>query len=151
MEKISYFVDGRLQQSDRDALLQREILEKAGYAEAEYYLIGEDGTEYRGPDDKVPLKDGEKFEVKPLRGAAPSGVIHYKVNGEIQTAEDSPIPLRDILEKAGRKAGIEPNDLERYRLENSGTEARYEGLDEPVPIHDGDQFVAIYIGKTPVA
>lgn len=151
MEKISYFVDGRLQQSDRDALPQREILEKAGYAEAEYYLIDGGGTEYRSPDDKVLLKDGEKFEVKPLRGAAPSGVIHYKVNGELQTAEDSPVPLRDILEKAGRKAGIEPNDLERYRLENSGTDAKYKGLDELVPIRDGDQFVAIYVGKTPVA
>lgn len=151
MERISYFVDGRLQQSDRDALSQREILEKAGYAEAEYYLIGEDGAEYRSPDDKVSLKDREKFEVKPLRGTAPSDVIHYKVNGEHQTAEASPVLLRDILEEAGRKAGIEPNDLERYRLENSDTGAKYAELDERVPIRDGDQFVAIYVGKTPVA
>ena len=151
MEKISYFVDGRLQQSDRDALSQREILDKAGYAEAEYYLIGGDGAEYRSPDDKVSLKDGEKFEVKPLRGTAPGDVLHYEVNGEHQTAEASPVPLRDILEKAGRKAGIEPNDLERYRLENKDTGAKYAELDEPVPIHDGDQFFAIYVGKTPVA
>lgn len=151
MEKISYFVDGRLQQSAWDTLSQQEILEKAGYAPAEYYLIDESGAEYRNPQDKVSLKDGEKFEVKPLRGIAPNDVIHYEVNGEHQTAETSPVLLRDILEKAGRKAGIEPNDLERYRLENSNTEAQYTELDEPVPVRDGDKFFAIYIGKTPVA
>ena len=151
MGKITYFVDGKLQQSDQDTRFQKEILEWAGFAPKQYYLIGENGSEYRHPDDQVPLTDGEKFEVKPLRGTIPSGKIHYEVNGEHQTTETSPVLLRDVLEKAGRKAGIEPDDLERYRLENSDTGARYTELDEPVPIQDGDKFVAIYIGKTPVA
>lgn len=148
---IEYFVGGRAQQSDRDTLSQRQILEKADYPEAEYYLIGEDGSEYKNPEDQVFIKDGEKFEAKPLRGMAPNAVIHYEVNGERQTAEISPVPLREILEKAGQEAGIGPDNLERYRLENRNTGARYTELDEPVPIHDGEAFVAIYVGATPVA
>ena len=148
---ITYFVDGKLQQSAQDTLSQKEILERAGFVPEQYYLIGENGSEYRDPDDRVPLKDGEKFEVKPLRGTTPSGVIHYEVNGFPQTTETSPVPLREILEKAGRNAGIGPDDLDRYRLENNDAKTQYTELDEPVPIRDGDKFVAIYIGKTPVA
>lgn len=148
---ITYFVDGKPQQSERDARFQKEILERAGFAPGRYRLIGENGAEYRRPDERVSLADGEKFEIKPLRETAPSGEIRYAVNGEPQTAAASPVPLREILEQAGREAGIEPDDLERYRLENPATEARYAALDEPVPIRDGDKFVAIYIGKTPVA
>ena len=151
MDKITYFVDGKLQQSDQDTRSQKEILERAGFVPEQYYLIGENGSEYRQPDDRVPLKDKEKFEVKPLRETTPSNEIHYEVNGVPQTTETSPVPLRDVLEKAGRKAGIDPEDLGRYRLENSGTGARYAELDEPVPIQDREKFVAIYIGKTPVA
>ena len=148
---ITYFVNGKLQQSDQDTLSQKEILERAGFAPEQYYLLSENGSEYRGPDDRVPLKDGEKFEVKPLRGTTPSGVIHYEVNGSPQTTETSPVPLREILEKAGHDAGVGPDNLERYRLENSDTGARYAELDEPVPIRDGDKFVAIYVGASPVA
>lgn len=148
---ITYFVDGRPQQSNQNTLSQQEILEKAGYPKAEYYLIAENGKEYRSPDDQVPIKNEEKFEVKPLRGTTPSGEIHYEVNGLPQTTATSPVPLREILEKAGRDAGIGPDDLERYRLENANTGAQYVELAGLVPINDGDKFVAIYVGSTPVA
>lgn len=148
---ITYFVNNQPQQSDQSALPQREILAKAGYGAEEYYLIDGSGTEYRAPDAQVPVKDGEKFEVKPLRKTPPHEVIHYEVNGLRQTTETSPLPLQNILERAGRDAGIGSDDLGRYRLENSATGDKYTNLADPVPIHDGDKFVAIYVGATPVA
>ena len=52
---------------------------------------------------------------------------------------------------AGRDAGIDPDDLQNYRLENLATSNRYNEPDELVPVRDGDKFVAIYTGSTPVA
>ena len=146
-----YFVDGKHQQTDKPSLPQRQILENAGYSSNDYYLISESGREYRQPDDQVPIAEGEKFEVKPLRSQPSGGVIRYTVNGEQQTAKQSPISLKIILEKAGRAAGVDPADLDSYRLENIVTGDRYNNPNDFVPIHDGDNFVAIYTGATPVA
>ena len=85
---ITYFVNGEPQHSDEKILRQREILEKAGYSPEEYYLISENGPEYRQPDEQVPITEGGKFEVKPQREAPSGDLIHYEVNGESQTTKE---------------------------------------------------------------
>ena len=147
----SYFVDGQRQQTDENTLEQHQILEKAGYSSTDYYLVSESGHEYRNPNGQVPISEGEKFQIKPLRVQPAGNVILYEVNGESQTTERSPLTLKVILENAGRGAGVDPADLQSYRLENLATGLRYNNLDDPVPIRTGDKFVAIYTGATPVA
>ena len=147
----TYFVNEAPQHSDEKILRQQEILEKAGYSSKEYYLISENGSEYRESDEQVPIREGEKFEAKPRREKPNGDLIHYEVNGEPQTTKKSPISLEIILTKAGRDAGIDPAEPQSYRLENVATGDRYEKLDELVPVHDGDKFVAIHTGPTPVA
>ena len=78
-------------------------------------------------------------------------MFRYTVNGEQQTTKQSPTTLKAILENAGRAAGVDPTELQSYRLENIATGDRYNNLEDPVPIHNGDNFVAIYTGATPVA
>ena len=147
----TYYVEGKTLQSDEKNLRQKEILEMAGYSPEAYYLVSESGTEYRQPDDQVPIAEGEKFSVKPHREIIGGDVIHYEVNGERQRTNISPVALKIILMNAGREAGVDPNDLQNYRLENIATGDRYNDPDEPVPVREGDKFVAIYTGSTPVA
>ena len=147
----TYFVNGRPQNTAEKALRQHEILEKAGYSSTKYFLISEKGSEYRQADDQVPIAEGEKFEAKPLRDEPIESIIHYEVNGECQITTLTPVALQIILENAGRDAGIDSDDLKHYRLENVTTGDRYNNLDDLIPVQDGDKFVAIHTGATPVA
>lgn len=147
----TYFVAGKRQQTDHNTLAQHQLLDNAGYPSSDYYLISTNGHEYRQPEEQVPIADGEKFEVKPLRHRPVDSQIQYEVNGERQTAQQSPITLKVILDNAGRDAGIDPAEIHSYRLENVTTGDRYSSLDELVPVSNDDSFVAIYTGATPVA
>ena len=59
--------------------------------------------------------------------------------------------MEAILRRAGSDAAIDLRQLEDYYLDNVRTGARYENLGDEVPVTDGDQFVALYAGPTPVA
>ena len=148
---VIYFVNGNQQQSDQNILNQDELLQRAGYSSVDYYVTSENGKEYRRPDDEILISGGEKFFVKPYRGESADTNIVYEVNGESQETTQSPINLETVLRNAGHGAGIDLSDLNNYRLENVITNDRYNNLDELVPINNGDKFIAIYTGSTPVA
>ena len=75
---------------------------------------------------------------------------HYEVQGEPQET-DHEMTVKEILEKAGPKASIDVNELDKYILEDMTTGKKYENLQDPVKINEGDKFIANYRGKTPVA
>ncbi len=77
--------------------------------------------------------------------------IHYQVNGEPQTTDHKTLTVKEILENAGAAASIDVKELDKYILEDLESGKKYEGLHDPVEIKDGDKFVAIYAGRTPVA
>lgn len=77
--------------------------------------------------------------------------IHFQVNGEpLATRATSPT-VEEILEDAGAAASVDVKDLGSYFLENVADGKKYENLSDPVEVREGDKFVAIYMGKTPVA
>ena len=59
--------------------------------------------------------------------------------------------VEEILRRAGTDAAIDVDDLESYYLDNVHTGVRYESLSDEVPVADGDQFLALHAGRTPVA
>lgn len=73
-----------------------------------------------------------------------------EVNGEPQTVGRK-TTVEKILKNAGAAASIEVEELDNYFLENIHSGRKYEDLQETVAIEDGDKFVAVYAGKTPVA
>ncbi|MYB34849.1 MAG: hypothetical protein F4X92_06965 [Gammaproteobacteria bacterium] len=77
--------------------------------------------------------------------------IHYRVNGEQQTTTDSTLSVEQILRSAGKTASIELQQLDSYILENIKTGNKCESLTDMVNILNGDEFLAVHSGATPVA
>ena len=80
-----------------------------------------------------------------------SHIIHYLVNGERQRTEKETMTVEEILRHAGNGAGIDVNDLDNYYLESVTNERQYRDLTDEIKLEDGDQFLAVYSGRTPVA
>ena len=148
---LKYFVDGKEFHSESNQLTLREILQNAGLLSDDSYLVSDSGKEFHQFDETITLNEGEKFEVKRDRSRSDGKPINYEVNGELQTTNESALTVEAILKNAGRKAGIDPNEPEKYRLDNLATDKKYNDPSELVPIHNGDKFVAIYTSVTPVA
>jgi hypothetical protein len=72
------------------------------------------------------------------------GTIHYSVSAEAQVTDEHKLTGREILELAG----FTPADDYRLTRDSGGKEI---GLNEEVPIHDGEAFTAIYRGITPTS
>ena len=77
--------------------------------------------------------------------------IHYKVNGEELTTTDATLTVEIILTDAGDAASVDTSQLDSYTLENIADGRKYENPTDKVCVEDGDQFLAIYRGRTPVA
>lgn len=69
----------------------------------------------------------------------------YSVNGEPQTTEQRKLTVRAIL----TNAGFTP--VENYRLIRTDGNKTLTDLDREEPIHDGEQFNALFNGPTPVS
>lgn len=80
-----------------------------------------------------------------------SETIRFQVNGESLTTRAASRTVKEILEEAGAAASVDVKDLDSYFLENVTDGKKYEALSDPVKVCEGDKFVAIYTGKTPVA
>ena len=78
-------------------------------------------------------------------------LIRYTVNGEQNTTFENPLSLESILRNTGAGAAIDVTDLGSYYLENTADGRKYENLDDLVTVSDGDNFLAIHVGSTPVA
>ena len=107
------------------------------------------GTNPDGPTGGVDTPD-QPGEV-PDRGPGDEGSIRYEVNGEHQRTEGPSLTVEQILRSVGVAAGIDVADIGSYYLERVSDGKEYRDLSEVVRIDDGDRFLAVYAGKTPVA
>lgn len=74
-------------------------------------------------------------------------VIDYTVSDEPQTTTERTLTARQIMVKAG----INPD--ENYLVEIRGRERfSYKGNpDDPIHMHEGQKFVAVFVGSVPVS
>ena len=155
MSTLFHFtINGQRFESPESPVSVAWLLKQIGLRPEDAELVREaTGEIWSDPSAVVELHDGDKFEAKPRRGPSPlpEPEIHYAVNGEPQVTETTPVTLEEILRRAGADAAIDVNQLESYYLDNVRTGDRYENLGDEVPIVDGDQFVALHAGRTPVA
>ncbi len=142
-------LDGKPQVAE-SPLSVRKLLCLAGVRTDGFCIKVVDGTVYCDPDKLVKVRDGDKLELtrKPPTDRAE---VHYKVNGEEQITRTNPVSLETILQRAGAAASIDINDLGSYYLENIADGSRYQNFDAPITIKDGEQFLAVHVGATPVA
>lgn len=97
-------------------------------------------------DKETDVQDGDQNETGPV-----DGVIRYEVNGEALETDKRRLSLEEILRRAGAPAGVDVSQIDSYFLENTADGRRYENLADLIVLEDGDRFVAIHVGKTPVA
>ena len=129
-----------------------ELLDRVGLTTDQAVILGRDGVAHTIPDELIEVHNGDRFEARrcddmPTRGR----VIHYEVNGERQTTTGRDLTMGAILERAGRAASIDPDHLGDYYLQNLESGRRYDDLAERVVVQDGDRFLAVHRGATPVA
>ena len=97
-------------------------------------------------DKETDVRDGDRKETGPV-----DRVIRYEVNGEAQETDKRRLSLEEILRRAGAPAGVDVSQIDSYFLENTADGRRYENLGDLIALEDGDRFLAIHVGKTPVA
>ena len=150
---IRFTINGQGFESPRGRVSVEWLLKQVGLGPGDTELVRQaTGEEWTDPAAHVELHDGDRFEVK-RRGdkPPPDARIRYTVNGEPQATTRTPLTVEEILRRAGTDAAIDLDQLESYYLDNVRTAQRYENLGDEVPIVDGDQFMALYAGPTPVA
>ena len=148
---IHFKINSREFESDRRQVRAAWLAEKAGLDPTGFELVRTTtGETWRDPSAVIELRDGDAFEakgrVRPVQRS-----IRYTVNGELQVTKESPLTVNEILRRAGPDAAIDLDQLDEYYLVNVHTGDRYENPGDEVPVTDGDQFVALYAGPTPVA
>lgn len=152
-KNTTYFVDGKPFATDEDELTVADVLKQAGMPGERFSVVSEEGAEYRDPSERIAIREGDKFQVK--RGdsdPAPVEVtIRYQVNGEDLFTKENPLTVETILRNAGSAASVDANQIGSYFLENIASGQRYENLSDRVTVKDDDRFLAVHVGKTPVA
>ena len=151
---VHFTINGREFASRESHVTVAWLLKQMGLEPGDAVLERSDtGETWSDPSALVELREGDKFEAKAKRDPTPvpEPRISYTVNGEPQVTEKTPLTVEEILRQAGSGAAIDLAQLESYYLDNVRTGARYENLGDEVPIADGDQFVALHAGRTPVA
>lgn len=97
------------------------------------------------------VEPGSDSSVGPAAGvgeAAESNQVSITVNGtRIQVTET--VVVREVVEKAS-EAGAISGFVEEYVIERIDTIGEH-GLDATIEVRESDEFMAIPIGKTPVA
>ena len=148
---IHFTINGREFESDRRQVRAAWLVGQAGLDPTGFELVRTTtGETWRDPSAVVELRERDAFDAKGrARPVEPS--IRYTVNGELQVTKESPLTVEEILRRAGSDAAIDLNQLDDYYLDDVRTGTRYEALGDEVPVTDGDQFVALYAGPTPVA
>ena len=148
---IHFTINGRQFESDRRHVRAGWLAEQVGLDPTGFELTRtRTGETWRDPSEAVRLREGDAFDAKGQpRRVRPS--IRYTVNGERQVTKESPLTVEEILRRAGPDAAIDVGQLDDYYLDDVRTGARYENLGDEVPVTDGDQFVALHAGPTPVA
>ena len=148
-----YFIDDKPYKLENSPEKVSQLLQLAGTSSKDTILVSEDGVEHGNPDELIEVNPGAHFTTR-KRSSAQKPLekpIHYTVNGEELTTLANPISLEAILQNAGAGAAIDTNDLNNYYLENIKDGSKYENLNDLVEVSDGDSFLAIHVGSTPVA
>ena len=141
-----FFIDGKPYKLEQNPEKVSRLLQLAGTSAEKAILVSEDGVEHRDPDELIEVRPGEHFTTRALEKT-----IRYAVNGEENVTDVNPLSVKVILSRAGAGAAIDVNDIGSYYLENIADGRKYENLDDLVTILDGDKFLAIHAGSTPVA
>ena len=149
---VEFFVDGRPVTVAGSSLSVRELLKMADKPVDGDYVVSRDGIEYDDPDQSIDVRSGDKIEIrrKPDRTSGAPHEVHYKVNGEDQVTTENPLTAEEIVRRAGNPAAIDVDDLGSYLLERVDG-SKYDRPADAVTIRDGDEFLAIHRGPTPVA
>lgn len=74
-----------------------------------------------------------------------------QVNGHPITTDADSLTVAEILTTAGRSAAVDVGELRYYYLERIDGRHRFESLEDTVTLADGDEFLAVHAGSTPVA
>lgn len=151
-ENIKYFIDGKVFTTYESELTIDKILDEVGLSANQYYVVSKDGIEYRDPDQTIKINNGDSFETRKHEDSQTMDqAIRYKVNGEEQTTTENPLTVEMILRNAGATASIDVTQINSYFLENLASGHKYENLTDRVTIKEDDQFLAVHVGRTPVA
>ena len=153
-DSIDFFIDDKPYSTYKAIQSVTEVLALAGLTADQFFLISSDGTKFLDGEQNVEIRSGEHFTTKKRdrdAGPKPPELIQYQVNGENQKTVEKSLSVEQILRSAGKGASIDLRQLDSYILENIKTGQKYERLDDIVDISDGDQFLAVHSGATPVA
>ena len=153
-QDIEFFVDDKPLSSKKPELAAGEVLTLAGIPNDQFFLVSEDGIEYKDPDQVIKIHSGDKFKTRKRERENSRPVfetIHFKVNGEEQTTKQASLTVEEILRNAGSAASIETSQIDSYYLENIIDGSKYENLADVVVVKEGDQFLAVHVGRTPIA
>lgn len=151
-KEIEFFVDDKRFSTLKSELTLADILSLAGVSSDQFFLVSQDGTEHKEQDETIKIHFGDRFKTRKYEREDPLfAPIHYKVNGEEQTTQKDSLTVREILQNAGEAASIDLSQINSYFLENVETGQKYENADDRVDLKEGDQFLAIHVGPTPVA
>ena len=148
-----FFIDGKPYKLEHSPEKVSRLLQLAGTSAEKAILVSEDGVEHRDPDELMEVRPGEHLTTREVNGSEkPAGkTVRYTVNGEENVTDVNPLSVEAILRRAGAGAAIDVDDVGSYYLENTADGRKYENPDDPVTISDGDKFLAIHVGSTPVA
>lgn len=153
-KEIEFFVDGKRLLTLKSELTLADILSLAGVPSGQFFLVSQDGTEHKEQDKTIEIHFGDRFETRKYEREDPlptPDTIHYKVNGEEQTTQKDSLTVKEILQNAGEAASIDLSQIDSYFLENVATGQKYDNANDRVDLKEGDQFLAIHVGPTPVA
>ena len=148
-----FFIDDKPHKFERSPEKVELLLQLAGTSSKDAVLISEDGIEHGNADELIDIRPGERFKTRKLDSSEKpvEKPIRYTVNGEVNTTAVNPLSLEAILRNAGPGAAIDVEDVGNYYLENVSDGRKYDNLNDLVTLSDGDKFIAIHVGSTPVA
>ncbi len=148
MKSIRFFLNGKPANVEGPTSVH-DLLGMASLPTDGSHAIIKDGKEYSDPNHPIDIASGDKIEIRPTRPRRP--VVHYTVNGEKQTTGVNTLSLEAILRRAGKASAIDVNDIGSYYLAYVSDGRKYEKLDHMITLNEGDEFVAVHKGPTPVA
>ncbi len=155
MDKKNFIqIDGRQLAIQPGSHTPSELLKLAGKSGDDVSLVLADGHECSNPNEPINVVSGDQFTTRKNNQSSRTptkNLVCYSVNGEPATTDKNPLTLEEVLSNAGPGAAIDTNDLGSYYLENLNDGQRYDSLDCFLKINEGDNFLAIHVGRTPVA
>ena len=148
--QITYFVDGVAFATSDPLLTAGQVLADAGFSTGKFVLVSPKNGIYEDANTRIEIHEGDTFTVERRGDEAPT-YIHYEVNGEDQRTAAATLTVEQILRRAGREASVDTKQIDSYFLQDLADGRKYENLNDEVSIKEGDRFLAVYRGSTPVA